>query len=202
MLRTLAILLLSSTFTVQSFPLLRRNGSPTILPLNLVGTSSSVTSKTIEWDIRRSVDRLHHGLDNYERNTGAPFGNVGTISERFQKRALDSNEVLAPERSGTWWSAQIDVGSPPITVEVLLDTGSTDAWVVSSLCKNEKECPAGLKVGGPSEIKKFWAILNPGPDQYEPTTNGVEEGLFHLGYHDGSNVTGKIFRDSLQVGDL
>ena len=155
-----AILLLTSlSLTVHGSPLMRRNVQPKIIPLNLLESSASVTAKTIEGDIRRSVDRLHHALDNYERNTGAPLSHTGTIAERsVRKRELGKNETLYPERSGTWWSAQIEVGSPPITVDVLLDTGSTDAWVASSLCTNKETCSTRLLV---SVASKTGSCMDP-----------------------------------------
>jgi hypothetical protein len=145
----IALFLLTLSTLAHGSPFLCKRDGLKAIPLERLGSVQDLSVKTIEQSTRHSVERLHRSLDNYERNTGAPLSHAGSIAERslLRKRAVysDIHEDLEPMSNGAWWSAKIDVGSPGyIRVNVLLDTGSTDVWLVSASCS--KNCGTAPKV--------------------------------------------------------
>lgn len=73
------------------------------------------------------------------RNTAA----VGAISRRhpaLSKRATVTESLINNITAGGYY-ATVSVGTPPQDVQLVLDTGSSDAWVVASdasLCTEKK----------------------------------------------------------------
>lgn len=47
-----------------------------------------------------------------------------------------SEALLSEQHDHTWYSAKVELGSssPPVVMDVLFDTGSSDAWVASTDC--------------------------------------------------------------------
>jgi hypothetical protein len=200
----IALFLLTLSTLTHGSPFLRKRDGLKAIPLERLGSVQDLSVKTIERSTRHSVERLHRSLDNYERNTGAPLSHAGSIAERFllRKRAVysDIHEELEPMSNGAWWSAKIDVGSPGyIRVNVLLDTGFTDVWLVSASCS--KNCGTAPKVSQ-SVMSSLSDCLIIVYRQYIAPAGVQSEGTLNLTYHDDSHVFGKVYRDTIRVGDL
>jgi hypothetical protein len=129
---------------VSGSPFLQRKGTTPAITLTRNGQSGNISSKTLHLESLGQVAKLHRSLDNYERNTKRALSGAPTIAERALMKRGDVSESLTPIDGGTWWSADVDVGTPPVRVRVDLDTGSTDFWVTSSNCA---KCQASVEVG-------------------------------------------------------
>jgi hypothetical protein len=140
----IAAALAALSLTSRASPFQPRDAKNPAVTLYRNEVNFNVTTKTLRMVGSGQVAKLHRSLDNFELNTGRVPSGASSITERaLVKRGPSNVEELIPMRGGTWWSADIDVGTPPVRFRVDLDTGSTDAWVVSSSCGN---CNSHLKV--------------------------------------------------------
>ncbi|KAF7562394.1 hypothetical protein G7046_g1749 [Stylonectria norvegica] len=113
---------------------------------------------------------------------GVPEEVVSTFS-----LADDDGRVgVEPLGSDDIYIADIEVGNPPQTLRMALDTGSSDLWVQSSdtLYRINQEGP--------------WA------PQYKPnssdTAHLVEDAKWGVQYMDGTAANGIVYRDTLRMG--
>lgn len=82
--------------------------------------ASTAAAKVVEIDLNRNAPGTRHW----------------PLSRRFTH-----TETLANNISGGGYYAEIEVGTPPQSVSMVLDTGSSDAWMVSTeadLCRMEE----------------------------------------------------------------
>ena len=104
----------------------------------------------------------------------------------LQRRANTVSEALYNGQS--LYIANISIGTPPQTMSVQLDTGSSDLWVPttqSNIC-SEPSCDA-------------WGSFDP---QASKTFNSLQSlGDFEIAYGDGSQYQGEYFSDNLVLGD-
>ncbi|KAK3382059.1 aspartic peptidase domain-containing protein [Lasiosphaeria ovina] len=100
------------------------------------------------------------------------------------KRVTGSG-VASPQQYDVEYLTPISVGTPPLVLNLNLDTGSSDLWVFSS------ELP-------PSEIN--------GQTVYDPTKSTsakkLEGATWEIEYGDGSSSEGDVYIDSVAIGDL
>lgn len=104
----------------------------------------------------------------------------------LQRRANTVSEALYNGQS--LYIANISIGTPPQTMSVQLDTGSSDLWVPASdsnIC-SEPSCDA-------------WGAF----DYHNSKTFDVLNNLgdFEIAYGDGSQYQGQYFSDNLVIGD-
>lgn len=100
------------------------------------------------------------------------------------KRATGS-AVTTPEQYDVEYLTPVQIGSPPQTLNLDFDTGSSDLWVYSS------ETPS-------SEVN--------GQSVYDPAssnTSSKQSGLsWSISYGDGSSSKGDVYYDTVSVGGL
>ncbi|KAL8348898.1 hypothetical protein RB601_002192 [Gaeumannomyces tritici] len=77
----------------------------------------------------------------------------------------------------------VKIGTPPQTINVVLDTGSADFWVMSS--------------DTPSKQRTTHAIYRPGRSS---TARRVSRTTWNIGYGDGSGAGGIVYRDKVSLG--
>jgi hypothetical protein len=123
--RLIAIAALSVICTNAS-PLKPKDAKNPAITLLRNELNFNVSSKTLRMAGSAQVTKLHRSLDNFELNTGHISSGAPSIAERaLMKRDPSEAEELSPVRGGVCWSADIDIGSPPVRFRVDLDTGST-----------------------------------------------------------------------------
>lgn len=102
-----------------------------------------------------------------------------------QRKRATGSAVATPEDYDVEYLTPVQIGTPAQTLNLDIDTGSSDLWVYSS------ETPAG-EVSGQS-------IYTPNAS----TTAVKKEGLsWSISYGDGSNSKGDVYYDKVAVGGL
>lgn len=102
-------------------------------------------------------------------STKAPQGEVAAIPEAFD------SEYLCP----------VQIGTPPQTLNLDFDTGSSDLWVFSS------QTPSSQVIGQ--------TVYNIGQSSSAKQLNGAS---WSIKYGDGSSSSGTVFMDTVSVGGV
>lgn len=107
------------------------------------------------------------------------------VDRRF-KRGLEDN-VATLNNSDVQYLVDIQIGTPPQTVTVQLDTGSSDLWLISEngICPEYSQCPPEY-------------IFHPSKSE----TLKSNHSDFQLLYGDGTGANGTYYRDFVKIGDL
>ncbi|CAJ2502184.1 Uu.00g095780.m01.CDS01 [Anthostomella pinea] len=109
---------------------------------------------------------------------------MATFNGRFDKR--DSGSARAsPEQYDIQYLTPVEIGTPPQTLNLDVDSGSSDLWVFST------EMPA-------SSVK--------GQAQYDPskssTAKRVQDATWNITYGDNSYSEGIVYKDVVNVGGV
>jgi len=159
-----------STSRGIAIPITKRGG-----PLNgAVDTSEFLSG------IRRTVAKIQEGFTAYERNTGQPHPLCGSLP--FTRRGTATVDLTTDNRS-TLWSGYISVGTPPQSIPVVFDTGSSDLFLPSPGC-------------GVNCLRHTL---------YDPGASSTSRSLFKtfsLSFQDGSTAHGEQFTDVVRIAGL
>lgn len=145
----------------------------------------------VHFDIYRDAEnplqkRLADSLSR--RAAGEPEGAPGSI---FAKRSDDTDEVEV-ENQQSYYSMDILLGTPGQNISVLVDTGSSDLWVMSP---DNSYCSSGLADGvSCSQDMEF--------DSSKSSTFSSNQTGFEIQYGDGSFAEGNYAQDVLVIGDV
>lgn len=107
--------------------------------------------------------------------------------DRYSKRSLEYGPTIL-NNSDVQYLVELQVGTPPQTVTVQLDTGSSDLWLMSSENSN---CPESSRC--PAEYVFNISMSN---------TLRRNDSDFELMYGDGTGANGSYYTDNLRIGDL
>lgn len=109
---------------------------------------------------------------------------VDKIKETNVRRA-EGDATTTPTDGDSEWLTPVSIGTPPQTLNLDFDTGSSDLWVFSSLT-------------AASEVN--------GQTKYDPTKSTTSKKLtgatWSISYGDGSSSSGTVYTDKVNVGGL
>jgi len=102
-----------------------------------VKQDSTANMQNLKASLQRTGSKLVNSMSNYARNTGTSTNGIGaSLSPRSSFQT--ATEALVDYQDDFWYG-NIEVGYPPQKFQVDFDTGSSDLWLVSTLC-NSTNC--------------------------------------------------------------
>jgi hypothetical protein len=146
-----------------------------LLPLSLLALGSGALSQNVvQFNVTKGLPGIHLG-------SVPPLARRGTYSEQL------TNSI-----SGGGYYVQVKVGTPGQTLTMLLDTGSSDAWVLghdADLCTNR-------------DLQDLYGM--PCTDTYDPSKSSsnkmVKPDGFKITYLDGGTASGDYISDDFTIG--
>ncbi|KAK3354900.1 aspartic peptidase domain-containing protein [Neurospora tetraspora] len=131
-----------------------------------------------------------NGVLNFPLNRGMPHFRVGNVRQNVKRDTY--SQALINNITGGAYYAEVTVGTPGQKVSVVLDTGSSDLWVVSykaDLCTDSsiqrKSGDSCDKTYNPNKSSSYKVLL---------------EGGFEIRYLDNSTAAGDYITDNLNIG--
>lgn len=94
-----------------------------------------------------------HDLDFYKSAAEHLRGKYG-ISRRSIRRATSSSISITNQNIDSSYFASVNIGTPPQTFNIILDTGSADLWVADTGCT---QCPRSTQLFDPTKSSSFQA---------------------------------------------
>lgn len=145
-----------------------------ILAALLALSSGASSQHVVQFNVSKDLPGVHVG-------TGPSLASRGTYSGE-----------LVNSLAGGGYFTQVKVGSPPQTITMLLDTGSSDAWVLSheaDLCTDRDK----QALYGASCVDTY------NPDD-SSTHKKIDSDGFKIVYLDGSSASGEYITDHFTIG--
>ncbi|OTB04011.1 hypothetical protein M426DRAFT_59550 [Hypoxylon sp. CI-4A] len=119
------------------------------------------------------------------------FGRTTPRLPALHKRAGTYSQELNNNLTGGGYYAQVSVGTPPQTVDLILDTGSSDVWILDSdadLCKSK------------AKQNYYGYCLSTYDPSQSSTYSVVSDDDFSIQYVDGSGAEGDYITDNFSIG--
>ncbi|KAI1755872.1 aspartic peptidase domain-containing protein [Xylaria castorea] len=118
------------------------------------------------------------------------FSRASSEHQSLRKRAGTYSQELNNNLTGGGYYAEVALGTPPQPVTLILDTGSSDVWVLDT---NADLC----------QSRSLQSIYGTCLATYEPTDSStytvVDQDAFRIQYLDGSGAEGDYIKDTLHI---
>ncbi|CAJ2503878.1 Uu.00g112720.m01.CDS01 [Anthostomella pinea] len=138
-----------------------------------------------------AVSALATGVRASQKVVPVPFSRQAERRTGLRRRAGTFSQELNNNLTGGGYYAQVTVGTPPQPVNLILDTGSSDVWVLDSranLCNSEA-------------LQLYYGDCLATYDPSQSSTYSlVSDDSFSIQYVDGSGAEGNYIKDNLSIG--
>ncbi|KAF9220099.1 acid protease [Gyrodon lividus] len=177
---TLATVIIALPFFVAGAPWPAKQRGIAI-PLSklssLVNADQSINLEVLNSHIASTTAKILHGLDNFEKNTGASHPFSAKDAQKRDSSALPLDSLSDPFDR---WFGTISIGTPPRNFAVMFDTGSSDIVLPSIHCDNS--CDGH-------------AFYDP-----EASLSSIELGRsFNIGFVGGEGAFGSQYDDNVTI---
>ncbi|ABN67928.2 predicted protein [Scheffersomyces stipitis CBS 6054] len=125
----------------------------------------------------------------FDVKKGAGVRTSPIINKEQMKDVQDTVDVDLTSRA-TFYSVNLNIGSNGDSVEVLLDTGSSDLWVVGA---DNEDCQVN---GGPNDCNQYGTF-----DEQNSTSWTTNQQVFSIKYADNTTAQGYYGQDKIDFGD-
>ncbi|KIM21632.1 hypothetical protein M408DRAFT_333341 [Serendipita vermifera MAFF 305830] len=161
---------------------------PVTIPLRRTPSSPQPNQKRAEAgpDIVRAV------LQRDARRRVDLFGNNQEKKNNHERRQSWETLGISSYYGDALYYASVKIGTPPQTVDLLIDTGSTDLYVQSSTCRT---CNLSL-------VQPYFDDSQSSFDASRSTSFTQLATQVQLSYADGSVVSGGVARDKITLGSF
>lgn len=149
----------------------------TALPDDLSSAVSRIRTK-----LASGLSSIGLDLEDLEEATGVDFDD---LTKKSRKARTTGSAVTTPETYDVEYLTPVQFGTPAQTLNLDLDTGSSDLWVYSS------ETPS-------SEINGQ-AVYNPSNSNTSEKQSSLS---WSISYGDGSTSKGDVYYDTVSLGGL
>ena len=149
-------------------------------------TLASIISQAEFLGFKYGVNNKQQPFSLYQDASGdlrVQSADAGMVSEQWHARAKAGHNVPLTDFLNAQYFADIELGSPPQSFKVILDTGSANLWVPSESCTS------------------IACLLHKKYDNSLSKTYQANGSEFQIHYGSGS-MEGFVSRDTLRIGDL
>ncbi|KAF9219090.1 acid protease [Gyrodon lividus] len=179
---TLPTFIVSLAFFVAAAPRPAKQGGK-FLPLfkrsSMMNADKIVNVGALKFDVASTSAKILRGLDNFEKNTGAPHPSA----VKGARRRASAGQPLDSLANPNTWFGFIDVGTPPHVFVVEFDTGSSDLVFPGAGC--DESCD--------------------GHEIYDPelseTSSDMEEDFINQ-YGNDDHALGRQYTDTVSINGL
>ncbi|KAH9052607.1 acid protease [Lactarius vividus] len=179
----------SPTFIVAALPFFiaaaqERFGGGVSIPIakhsGFRNADGVVGTAKLQASLRRTVAKIQHGFEAFEKNTGAAHPSASQLKDS----ATGGEGDLLDDDNNRLWYGSITVGTPAVTYTVDFDTGSSDLFLFAS---------------GPECNSTF-----PNRTLYDPSSSSTSRDVmrgFELSFEGGETMRGEQFTDTVTLVD-
>lgn len=118
---------------------------------------------------------------------GFAFRNNAVVKVRsLQDKGTDHEVPAESIQNDSEYVVPVSIGTPPVTLNLDFDTGSSDLWVWSS------------EIAGARQYREQHRVYHP----HRSVTSHKADGSWKISYGDGSSASGEVYTDNIRVAGV